>query len=98
MAVRHLVLLRFHDGTGPEQVQALADGLRRLPGLIPEIAGYHVGPDLSLAETTWDFGISADFGSVDDFAAYRDHPEHRAVVRDLVEPVAAERVAVQFDL
>lgn len=97
MAIRHLVLLRFHDDTDPAAVQALADGLRRLPALIPAIADYHVGPDLSLSDTTWDFGISADFESVDDFHTYRDHPEHQAVIRDLVSPIVEARSAVQFD-
>lgn len=97
MSIRHLVLLRFDGGTDAVQIQALADGLRRLPSLIPEIVDYHLGPDLSLADTTWDFGICADFASVDDFATYRDHPDHQAVIAELVGPIVADHAAVQFD-
>ena len=54
MAIRHVVLMKFREGTTPEAVQALADGLRALPEIIPELVDYRVGPDLDLAEDTWD--------------------------------------------
>lgn len=50
MGIRHVVVMKFRAGAGPDTVQALADALRSLPGVIPEIADYHVGPDLDLAE------------------------------------------------
>jgi len=96
MSMRHLVLLKFHPGTSAEQAEALATGLRELPGIIPEIIAYRVGPDLGLSDASWDFGISADFADADDWATYRDHPAHQQRIRDLVLPITAERVAVQI--
>lgn len=97
MAIQHVVLFRFAEGTDPSAVDALATGLRRLPGLIPQVATYAVGPDIGLTDDAWDFAVSARFASVDDFLTYRNHPEHRAVVTDLIEPITAERRAVQFE-
>ncbi len=96
MSLRHLVLLRFHEGTEPAQVAAIADALRTLPGKIPELADYRVGPDLAISDGTYEFGISADFASEADYAAYRDHPAHQAVIHDLIAPLVAARAAVQF--
>jgi len=96
MSLRHLVLLKFHPDTSADQAEALATGLRELPSIIPEIVAYRVGPDLGLSDGTWDFGISADFADVDDWATYRDHPEHQQRIRDLVLPITAERMAVQI--
>lgn len=96
MSLRHLVLLRFHEGTEPAQVDALTAGLRELPALIPGLDAYLVGPDLDLVDTTWDFGISADFTDEAAWAAYQAHPEHQRVIVDLVRPITAERAAVQF--
>ena len=31
MAIQHVVMFRFHEGTDPSAVDALATGLRRLP-------------------------------------------------------------------
>ncbi|WP_421121833.1 Dabb family protein [Aquihabitans daechungensis] len=47
-------------------------------------------------DASWDFAVCADFASTADFLTYRDHPEHQARIRSLVEPITAERVAVQF--
>lgn len=97
MPLRHVVCFRFHPTVTPEQVDALAAGLRELPDLIPEIVDYRVGPDLRLNPASWDFAVSADFASADDFATYRDHPEHQARIASFVVPITADRVAVQFE-
>lgn len=96
MPIQHVVVFRFHEDTDPSTVDDLATGLRRLPGLIPQIATYVVGPDIGITEGSWDFALSARFASVADFETYRAHPEHQAVVTDLVEPITAERRSVQF--
>jgi hypothetical protein len=96
MTMRHVVCFRFHPDTPADAVVALAQGLEELPGIIPEIVDYRVGPDLGLNEATWDFAVSADFASTADFVTYRDHPEHQARIQSLVVPITAERVAVQF--
>lgn len=96
MSVRHLVLLRFHEGTGPDQVEAVAEALRSLPGQIPELVDYRVGPDLGLADGNFEFGICADFATEADYATYRDHPAHQAVIHDLIAPLVAARAAVQY--
>ena len=98
MTLRHVVCFRFHPETTAEQVVALARGLEELPGLIPEIVEYHVGPDLAINEASWDFAVTADFADTAGFVAYRDHPEHQARIQQLVVPITAERVAVQFRL
>jgi hypothetical protein len=97
MPIQHVVMFRFREGTDPSAVDDLAAGLRRLPSLIPQIATYVVGPDLGLSEGAWDFALSARFASVADFQTYRAHPEHQAVVRDLIEPITEERASVQFE-
>lgn len=90
--------MQFHEGTDPAAIQALADGLRSLPERIPAIADYKVGPDIDLADDNWDFAVSADFESVDDFHTYRSHPDHVTVIRELIQPHVAKRLAVQFDI
>ncbi|MCU1498915.1 MAG: Dabb family protein [Acidimicrobiales bacterium] len=96
MSMRHVVLLRFVEGTQPAEVEAITAALSTLPGQIPELADYRVGPDLELADGTWDFGIVADFASVAHYEAYRDHPTHQQVIHDLIAPRVAERAAVQY--
>ncbi len=94
--IRHVVLLRWKDGVGPDHVQATVAALERLPAMIPELIAYHCGPDIGVVDANCDFAIAALFDSVEDYLVYDQHPEHRAVVKTLVAPHIIERHAVQF--
>jgi len=96
MTMRHVVCFRFKPDTTTEQVVAMAQALEELPGLIPEIADYRVGPDLGINETSWDFAVCADFASTEDYLTYRDHPEHVARIQAVVLPLVDERASVQL--
>jgi hypothetical protein len=95
--IQHVVLLTFTSEATDEQVAALADGLRALPGLIPEINGLAFGSDLDLAPDTASFGIVTEFETQAAYEAYRDHPAHQRVLADLIAPIRAGRAAVQFE-
>ena len=96
MAIRHIALYRFVEGTDAAQVEALSEGLARLPGAIPSLGDYRFGADAGLNDGNWDFAVVADCASVDDYLAYRDHPEHQALLVTLIQPMLAERAAIQL--
>lgn len=96
VGVRHVVLFTWAAGTTSQQIDALRAGLGRLPDLIPQILDYRFGDDLGVNEGNADFAVVADFASTDDYRVYRDHPEHRRVVSDLVAPIVERRLAIQF--
>lgn len=96
--VRHVVLFTWRDTTTTEQVEAVATALRRLPEVIPGIRRFELGADLAINDGNADFAVVADFASLEDYLAYRDHPEHRAVVTDVIAPLLASRTAVQHRL
>jgi len=94
---RHVVMFRFADDTTDEQKEALRAGLRRLPELIPEISAYRFGDDLRLRDDNFDFVVTADFDSLDNFVFYRDHPDHQKAIAELIAPIITARAAVQFE-
>lgn len=94
--IQHVVLLTFVPDATPEQRAAVTEALRALPGLIPQIKRYAVGPDLGLSADTASFGIVAEFETLTDYEVYRDHPAHRQVITDHIAPIRAARAAVQF--
>ena len=97
MPLHHVVQFRFNEDVTTQAIDELAARLRALPGLIPQIANYVLGPDLGINDDNWDFALSADFASITDYQTYRNHPEHQAVVRDHVTAITAERHSVQFE-
>lgn len=94
--IRHVVCFRWTEGTGPEQVAAVAAGLAALPGEIPEIRQYRFGSDLGLAEGNADFAVVADFDDEAGWRTYREHPAHQRVIAERIGPIVADRLAVQL--
>jgi Stress responsive A/B Barrel Domain len=98
MALRHVVMFRFSDVATDERVRALSDGLDRLPAAVGTMLDYRHGRDAGINEDTYDYVVVGDFATVDDYLTYRDHPDHRALVRDLVGPILAQRATIQFEV
>ena len=93
---RHVVMFRFVPDATDEQRQAMVDGLSTLPGAIPQIRDYVMGPDVGVSEGAWDFAIVADFDSVDDWRIYGADATHQQVITERIRPIVAERAAVQL--
>lgn len=98
MAVRHIVLFRFAEATPDERIDDLGAGLAALPAAIPQIRRYEHGRNLGVTPGTWDYGLVAEFDSVEDQRTYRDHPVHQKLIRELVEPITADRASIQVSL
>jgi hypothetical protein len=94
--IRHCVTFRFVEGVTDDAIDVLEQRLAGLPDAIPEIAAYWYGRDLGLRDTNADFAVVADFLDEAAFLSYSTHPAHVELIRTAVEPIAAERNAVQF--
>ncbi|MFD0774716.1 Dabb family protein [Streptomonospora algeriensis] len=95
MALRHIALFRWSEDVTPAQIARVEEALGRLPALISELDGYSFGRDLGIGADTYDFAVVADVADEQAFAAYRDHPEHQAVL-GIIRPMLADRASVQF--
>lgn len=96
--IQHCVLITFVPEATDEQRQAVVAALRALPASIEQIVSYHVGLDLGWADGNASVAVVAQFSSQEDWQAYQDHPDHQAVIQDLIAPIRQSRVASQFQL
>ncbi len=94
----HVVVFSWRDGTTQEQVSAVAVALAGLPEQIPAIRRYEFGPDAGLDQANADFAVVAAFEDTGGYLVYRDHPAHRKVVADYINPIVASRSRVQFEI
>lgn len=94
---RHVVMFRWKPETTPDDVTVIAEALGGLPAVIPELKEYRFGSDAGIGAGNFDFVVTADFDSADDYLVYRDNPQHRAIADNELIPRAAERAAVQFE-
>lgn len=94
--IRHVSLFTFAPDATAAQREAVTVALVALSEMIPELRSYHFGPDAGINEGNFDYAVVADFDDVDGYIAYRDHPEHRRVLVEVIAPIIAARSAVQF--
>jgi stress responsive alpha/beta barrel protein len=95
---RHVVLFSWAQDATEAQQLAMADELRKLPAAVDSIRAYEVGPDAGVNPGNFDFAVVAEFDDADGYRAYRDHPAHRTVVEQYVNPIVARRAGVQFEI
>jgi Stress responsive A/B Barrel Domain len=96
--IRHVALLTFVDGATEEQVRAIEEALSTLPARLPQLRAYAIGRDLGINAGNASFAVVAEFANIDDYVAYRDDPEHRRIIAELISPVLAARTGAQYDV
>ena len=95
--LRHVAMFRFTPDSTRAQHEAAFESLRTLPSVIPQIRDYKVGTDAGLVEGNWQAVVVADFDDADGWRVYANHPDHRQMIAELVQPIVAERAAVQYE-
>ncbi len=95
--LKHIVLLKFKEGTEAEKKEELEQKLRALPAKIPEIKDYEMGFDIIRSPRSYDFGLIGTFENVDALKMYQEHPEHMAVLK-LVLEICDQIIAVDFEI
>lgn len=91
---RHVVMFRWNEDVTIDEVSATGRALDALPALVPTIRDYRHGGDAGVNSGNFDYVVVADFDDVDGYLAYRDHPDHQALIAARV----ADRAAVQFEV
>jgi hypothetical protein len=95
---RHVVMFSWTDEIDETHVASVSAALDTLPGKIDVLRGYRHGPDVGISDGNFDYVVVADVDSADDFATYRDHPDHVAVIQQVFAGKIAQRAAVQYEL
>lgn len=93
----HVVMFKWADGVAEPEIGAMAKALDALIATVPEVMAYRHGPDLGIADGNFDYVIVGDYASAEDYAVYRDHPEHQRIIAELIKPHVAQRAAVQYE-
>ena len=93
--ITHLVCFKFKPDTPAADIEALAEGLGRLPAQIEEILEYRFGPDVIQSARSYDFGLVSRFEDLEALKRYQVHPEHQKVIAH-VQAMTSSVVAVDF--
>lgn len=93
-----LVKLKKDHASPAGRAEIAREALRVLPAL-PGVVSVTVGaPADAAAEASWDLSITVRFASLDDFALYRAHPDHRRFADEYLAPRSEVRKAWSFEV
>lgn len=98
MPFRHITLFRWAEHVDAEHVQRVRDAYDELAELIVGLCHHAHGSDAGVSEGSFDFHVVADFETLADWRAYRDHPAHVLLFEELIRGNVIDRAAGQFQL
>ena len=94
--ILHIVLFKWKEGVKKEQVDAIYAAMAKLPAAIHKIKRLVWGSYVIFREGNADWALAAIFANQADWQAYQVHPDHQAIVKDLVTPILESRTAIQM--
>ena len=97
MPFTHVVSFTWNDQTTPEDVGRATAALTALVATLGGVQSYRCGADCGFSPNTYAYAIVGVFTTREDFLAYRDHPEHQRISKELIVPHVADRVVVQLE-
>ena len=96
MPFRHVVLLQWADDVPDDHLEQVRTGLDALPPQIPQIRTFVHGSDVGVSEGNYDYVVVADFDSVQDWRAFREHPAHLLFMEEHIKGKFKNRAAIQY--
>ncbi len=94
--VTHIVIFSWRSDVSRQQVRDLAEAMDALANDLHDIVTMSHGPDLAFRDGNGDYALVATFADKASWDAYQAHPRHKAFVRDVVTPIQASRLTIQF--
>ncbi len=99
MTIRHIILLRFKEGTSASELAHCMEAFAKLPAQIPGITGFEHGPDVSPENLAKGYNHVAVVSFTDAAArdAYLPHPVHQAFV-GVLKPLLEDLLVFDYEV
>ena len=94
----HIVLFKWTEEATPEAIAGALEGLGQLKAKIPGIIDLSCGTNFSERSQGFQHGLVVKFTDKTALEAYTPHPDHQAVVHNLIKPILAEILAVDYEV
>ena len=96
--VVHIVLFQWKEEAAPGDIARAIAGLQSLKDEIPGILDLSCGENFSARAQGYQCGLVVRFTSRAALDAYGPHPAHQAVVQNLLAPIRAGVIAVDYEV
>jgi hypothetical protein len=95
MSFTHIVTFKWREEDF--DARPVEDALTTLTSTLTGVQSYVCGSDIGLSPSSYDFAVVGTFDTRDLFVAYRDHPEHQRILKDMIVPNLDTRTVVQLE-
>jgi len=96
--IEHIVLFRWTDTATQEAKDKVMTELRKLKNKIPGIVDLSCGANFCDRAKGYEHGLVVRFNDRAALQAYGPHPDHQRVVQELITPIRADVLALDYEL
>ncbi len=93
----HLVLFKWKEEATSESILATIEALKRLKSKIPNIIDLSCGKNFTNRAQGFQHGLMVKFRDRNDLESYQNHPAHQEVVQNLIKPILADIIALDYE-
>jgi len=95
--VEHILLLRWTVEASQEEIETALAELRGLKGKIAGIIDLSCGANFSARAKGYTHGLVMRFTDRAALEAYYPHPDHQRVVQNLINPIRADTLVLDYE-
>ena len=95
--LNHIVLFQLKPDVTTQQRADIITALTDLQRYIPEILEISSGENFADRNGGFDLALFVRLKDRDALQTYRDHPEHRRVVSEFIQPAAEKIIAADYE-
>ncbi len=93
----HMVLFKWKEEASSESIIAAIEALRRLKNKIPSIIDLSCGKSFTDRSQGFQHGLVVKFRDKNGLEEYIPHPAHQEVVQNLIKPILADIIALDYE-
>lgn len=95
--VEHIVLFKWNEDASPQAIEAAIEGLRGLKALLPEILDLSAGENYTNRSQGFTHGLVVRFADKAGLDSYGPSEAHQSVVKNLINPIRSDVLAVDYE-
>ncbi|MGK7924002.1 MAG: Dabb family protein [Spirulina sp.] len=95
--IEHIVLFKWQESASSEAIATAIAALQDMQGKIPSIVDLSCGENFSDRARGYTHGLVVRFRDRAGLETYQPHPFHQDIIKNLIKPIVAEVLAVDYE-
>jgi hypothetical protein len=95
--LKHIVLFQWQPAASEEAIAKAMAALNGMTSQIPCIVDLSVGENFSDRGQGYTHALTVTFNAKSDLDLYQPHPVHQEIVVNLIRPIAAQTLAIDYE-